>query len=159
MAVWLNLGSNPGTGVLISSGGNGNRVDPAGMAIVVGNLNTINVRFRVRATAMAWLAEGIPVSNGTWFHVITTWRQDRNLTVFINGSEVMDIGSETYPPNSPTIAGMHMGKRNNAFHSYAKGMVDEVYVWDRKLNASEALEFLCSYDAGMSLILWLQTFS
>ena len=150
MAVWLNLGSNPGTGVLISSGGNGNRVDPAGMAIVVGNLNTINVRFRVRATAMAWLAEGIPVSNGTWFHVIATWRQDGNLTVFINGSEVMEISSETYPPNTPTIAGMHMGKRNNAFGSYGKGMVDEVCVWDHKLSVLEAEELYSTYNEGMS---------
>ena len=153
MAVWLNLGSNPPASVLISSGGNGNRVDPAGMAIVVGNLNTINVRFRVRGTKMAWFAEGIPVPSGSWFHVIATWRQDGNLTVFINGSEVMEISSETYLPSTPTIADMHMGKRNNAFQSYAKGMVDEVYVWDRKLNASEVLEFLCSYNAGMSLIL------
>ena len=153
MAVWLNLGSNPGAGVLISSGGNGGRVDPAGMGILVGNKNTISVRFRVRATMMAWLADFIPVYNGSWFHVIATWKQNGNLTVFINGSEVMEISSETYLPSSPTIAGMHMGKRNNEFGSYAKGMVDEVYVWDRKLNASEALEFLRTYDVGMSLIL------
>ena len=154
MAVWLNLGSTPGTGVLMSSGGNGNKVDPAGMAILVGDMNTINIRFRVRSTALAWLAEGIPVSNGSWFHVIATWRQDGNLTVFINCSEVMDISSETYPPSNPSnSAGMHMGKRNNAFGSYGKGMVDEVYVWGRKLNASEVLQFLGTYDAGMSLTL------
>ena len=101
MAVWLNLGSNR-TGVLISSGGNGNRVNPGGMAIVVASPNTMSVRFRVRGIARAWAAEGIPVQNGDWFHVIATWRQNGNLTVFINGSKKMDISGATYSPHRPS---------------------------------------------------------
>ena len=98
--------------------------------------NNIDVAVRVRSDdthGHQWSTGNIPQRLRQWFHLVVTWIERGNLTVYISGTNRKVV---TYPPEqeweSPTVnSSMYIGARNHETGSLrGVGRVDELQMWD-----------------------------
>ena len=135
---------------ILSSGGQTRRTGSGGIALY-SKLGLLGVSFRVKTPSQVWTKEGIEVGIDQWFHIVATWKNGGNMNVYINGTKVDSISSETFTPQAPSVGiMMHAGKPNNGnattFHSEAA--IDEWYVWNSMLSDEHVNQIFHEYFKG-----------
>jgi len=88
------------------------------------------------------------LSPGIWYHLTFTWSSfTDNLVIYQDGIEINSISvSGNYIPSAPDLfIGRHFGGH------YLKGIIDEVAIYDRALNASEILAHSQRYSHNSTL--------
>ena len=131
-------------GVVLNSGGSAGTVDPAGVAIVFQACLVLAFNIRVRRSEKRWLVR-YNFPGADWIHVALTWKEDANMTVYINGSFLEEVPNTTYTPGvllqtTNMVLGSHFHPQN-----YGQIVLDEMYVWDEELSATEVARVYNSY--------------
>jgi len=76
----------------------------------------------------------ININDGTWHHLVGTWNQSGNITVYIDGVQVAQQPSSGLPINSTINYPFNFNANGDG--TYAKGQaceIDEAGVWTREL--------------------------
>ena len=107
--------------------------------IAITDTNEIKWAFANTSPGWAWHQTGTFIPNDKWSHIVVTYDGAQAKT-YLNGVLVEtlaatgDIGDANVPMNELRIG----GRMNNPSGKYFGGVIDEVYVYTRAINAVEA---------------------
>ena len=145
MAMWLKPAETIPVGIVLSSGGNTNKVNPSGVALKFEPNGVLAFNARVRFARKRWLIRH-DLSRAEWMHVALTWKQDGNMTAYVNGSFVEADPGKTYDPSSILqTTNMAIGSHMDGSQNYGHFVLDELYVWDQELSATEVAQVYNSH--------------
>ena len=82
---------------------------------------------------------------GQWFHLGITWSKDADLTVYVNGTQLSPVSSNTYSPSGSLDSDMHVGKNNGGTPKYAEVTSDEWYFWEAVLSEEKMKTIFGAY--------------
>ena len=100
------------------------------------------------------MSTGFQITPGVWHHLVVT-QQDNHQQMFINGKLVAetDFEQSTRRENNPLpeinrarSAEIYIGG-GGVYKAGFNGLIDEVQVWNKALNAQEVIEAMRGYDA------------
>lgn len=132
IAAWINPVSNTKYQKIIykSLGSN------TDYSIIQGGQNNIGFSFKTGINAMTGYTAANSVPSGTWTHVVGTYDGSR-MKIYINGKLVYNskVSGKINQHAEPLRIGGGVNSTNNNF----KGMIDDVYIYDRALTAEEVL--------------------
>lgn len=107
---------------------------------------------------------GGTLSGGSWHHVAVTFKRDGNITSYIDGalvnsSLVAQRDGDGNPVPGSLSAGLSLNLGQDGTGSYtdggdvgiADGMMDDVGIWTRELNASEVGRIFAAANQGINL--------
>ena len=138
--MWLKAAETIPVGIVLSSGGNSNKVNPSGVALKFESNGVLAFNARVRSTKKRWLIRH-DVSGAEWMHVALTWKQDGNMTAYVNGFFVETDPGVTYAPSSTLhTTNMVIGSHIDGNQNFGQFVLDELYVWDQELSATEVAQ-------------------
>ena len=142
-AAWLQIDESmwPGTvNRFLLSSGDDDTLDP-GSIIVRFKSEKVTVTTKERPTGRK-LSHSEPFTSSEWFHLTITFDKSGQLLVYINGTLVGNGSSSSHSvSNTSVVFDMHLGRwtsRNDKFGNFS---MDEWYVWDEVLTATEVAEF------------------
>ena len=72
------------------------------------------------------------LSNATWYHIVLNRTTAENVELYIDGTDIGDLGNEAWDSTN-TVVGL-IGRRQ-AGGLYAQGKIDELAIWNEKLDA------------------------
>ena len=152
MAMWLKPAETVPVGVILSSGGNSNRIDPSGVAVKFEANNALAFLIRVKQDKKIWRVPHT-LSGSDWIHVALTWKANNAMKVYVNGSLVGEVPGKTYtlgPTNN--APNMVIGAHMDGVREHGQFLLDELYVWDEELEETELTQIFESYDfTGLSI--------
>jgi Concanavalin A-like lectin/glucanases superfamily len=146
-AVWIKPSSMPQFSYIINHGYD-NGVTGNGIALMVADDNNgpsyIGNKLYGAASAVAWNPSGYIFSTiNIWYHLAMV-KSGSSLTFYVNGINVKSISIPT--PNAPNR--FSIGGFVPPSGRYFKGVIDEVYVYNRALSSAEITQVMNAVPAG-----------
>jgi hypothetical protein len=156
-SLWLRLGTSPSGDFLQTP--NGNLGYDAG-ASSLGISITEDRAGGTTANPHARYLYFEPISYGadTWFHVAVVIRADNTSTLYLNSVEV-DIGPRSVDGGvvgdtpSSVIGSARVSNESPAYRAFYRGALDDLYIYDRALSASEVQTLFSSVPEPSSSLL------
>ena len=130
---------------ILSSGGQTFSVTTGGMALYT-KYGYLSIRFVTRTPPKIWAVEDVVVKSDTWHSVALTWRQDGDLTVYLDGKlqrQVSSTKATIVDPEASSV--MYVGKNNIYEGKFGEVCLDEWFFWGRVLNSQEVRAVYSSY--------------
>lgn len=134
VSVWVKSPVVPGTGELNSIVRNRGRNFEIRWDSTAGNAGTLG--FTTGGGSYQGISYGTIGAN-TWYHIVGTW-DGTTLRSYNNGVFVTSSTPGSVPADDSS--GVMEKGRNSDFGGYFNGLIDDVRVWDRALNAGEVAD-------------------